>query len=52
MRQIMMNQDPYLPGNLSEDPSLPYQISTTVSPTYLLEALDAPIPPELLPTPG
>ena len=40
----------------SEDPSLPSenlrnQISSTVSPTYILEALGAPIPPELFPTP-
>ena len=40
----------------SEDPSLPSdnlpdQISSTVSPTYILEALGAPIPPELLPPP-
>ena len=40
----------------SEDPSLPAenlpnQISSTVSPTYILEALGAPIPPEILPTP-
>ena len=43
--------------DLSDDPSLPsenlpYQISSTVSPTYILEALGAPIPSELLPTPG
>ena len=42
--------------NLSEDPSLPSEnlpnrISSTVSPTYILEALGSPIPPELLPTP-
>ena len=40
----------------SEDPSLPSenlpnQISSTVSPTYILEALGTPIPPQLLPTP-
>ena len=40
----------------SEDPSLPMEnlpnlISSTVSPTYILEAPGAPIPPELLPTP-
>jgi len=42
--------------NNSDYPSLPLdnlpnQISSTVSPTYILEALDAPIHPEILPTP-
>jgi len=43
----MDNSDyPSLPAE-----NLPNQISSTVSPTYILEALGAPIPPEILPTP-
>ena len=38
-------------SSLSSD-SLPHQVSSTVSPTYILEALGAPILPELLPTPA
>ena len=49
-------EDPYLPGDLFEDPSLPSetlpnQISSTVSPNYIVETLRSPFPPELLPTP-
>ena len=40
------DEDPSLPSDI-----LPYQVSSSVSPTYVLEALGAPIPPELLPTP-
>ena len=38
-------KDPSLPSD-----SLPYQFPSTASPTYILQALGAPIPPEILPT--
>ena len=37
-------------GSSLPSDSLPNQVSSTVSPTYILEALGAPTPPELLPT--
>jgi len=35
----------------NHDEDLSFFVSSTVSPTYILEALGAPIPPELHPTP-
>ena len=46
IKETQHDEDSSLPSD-----SLPNQVSSTVSPTYILEALGAPIPPELVPNP-
>jgi len=47
IKETQHDHDSSLPSD-----SLPNQVSSTVSLTYILEALGAPIPSELLPTPA
>jgi len=46
IKESQHDEDSSLPSD-----NLPNQVSSTVSPTYILEALCAPIPPELIPNP-